>query len=211
MKIHRFTKSLCLGFVCAALLAACNDDDVQSSGPPPSSSAALSFRMDAGGQINAFYRQDQVAAHLLVRSSTKPRLLVVLPAGNSGTGLWFDDTAQPVNWSLDTPPSALSAPDAHGRPLYGIGADVSVDTDTLTIRQGCSAACASCATSTAARRSRRRSSPRPPSRAAPRNGSATGSTARPAMRCASRCATAAASRRPPAASWCCARRPARIR
>jgi hypothetical protein len=133
--MHRLAKSLCLGFICAGLLAACNDDDVKSSNPP-SNNVALSFRMDTGGQINAFYRQDNVAAHLLVRSSTKPRLLVVFPAGNSGTGLWFDDTAQPVNWSLDTPPSALSAPDTHGRPLYGIGADVSVDTNTLTIRQG---------------------------------------------------------------------------
>ncbi|HDR9488080.1 TPA: hypothetical protein QDC20_006197 [Burkholderia aenigmatica] len=132
--MHRLAKSLCLGFICASLLAACNDDVTSSS--PPSNTEALSFRMDTGGQINAFYRQDKVAAHLLVRSSTKPRLLVVFPAGNSGTGLWFDDTAQPVNWSLDTPPSALSAPDTHGRPLYGIGADVSVDTDTLTIRQG---------------------------------------------------------------------------
>ncbi|MDF3086317.1 glucosidase family protein [Burkholderia sola] len=133
--MHRLAKSLCLGLVCAGLLSACNDDDVQST-TPPSNTAALSFRMDTGGQINAFYRQDKVAAHLLVRSSTKPRLLVVFPAGNSGTGLWFDDTAQPVNWTLDTPPSALSAPDTHGRPLYGIGADVSVDTATLTIRQG---------------------------------------------------------------------------
>ncbi|MDN7850091.1 hypothetical protein [Burkholderia seminalis] len=133
--MHRLAKSLCLGLVCAGLLAACNDDDVQSN-TPPSNHAALSFRMDTGGQINAFYRQDKVAAHLLVRSSTKPRLLVVFPAGNSGTGLWFDDTAQPVNWNLDTPPSALSAPDARGRPLHGIGADVSVDTGTLTIRQG---------------------------------------------------------------------------
>ncbi|WP_175969593.1 hypothetical protein [Burkholderia sp. BCC0322] len=133
--MHRFAKSLCTGFVCAGLLAACNDDDIQPANPP-SNQAALSFRMDTGGQINAFYRQDKVAAHLLARSSTKPRLLVVFPAGNSGTGLWFDDTAQPVTWSLDTSPSALSAPDAHGRPLYGIGADVSVDTNTLTIRQG---------------------------------------------------------------------------
>ncbi|EGC97807.1 putative lipoprotein [Burkholderia sp. TJI49] len=132
--MHRLAKSLCAGIVCAGLLAACNDDDIAPSNPP-SNQAALSFRMETGGQINAFYRQDKVAAHLLVRSSTRPRLLVVFPAGNSGTGLWFDDTAQPVNWSLDTAPSALSAPDTHGRPLYGIGADVSVDTDTLTIRQ----------------------------------------------------------------------------
>ncbi|KVP25950.1 hypothetical protein WJ86_11125 [Burkholderia multivorans] len=132
--MHRFAKSLCIGVVCAALLAACNDDDIQPA-TAPSNQAALSFRMDTGGQINAFFRQDKVAAHLLMRSSTKPRLLVVFPAGNSGTGLWFDYTAQAVNWSLDTPPAALSAPDARGRPLYGIGADVSVDTDTLTIRE----------------------------------------------------------------------------
>ncbi|OXH88738.1 hypothetical protein CA831_16390, partial [Burkholderia multivorans] len=132
--MHRFAKSLCIGVVCAALLAACNDDDIQPA-TAPSNQAALSFRMDTGGQINAFFRQDKVAAHLLMRSSTKPRLLVVFPAGNSGTGLWFDDTAQAVNWSLDTPPAALSAPDARARPLYGIGADVSVDTDTLTIRE----------------------------------------------------------------------------
>ncbi|PRE79261.1 hypothetical protein [Burkholderia multivorans] len=132
--MHRFAKSLCIGVVCAAQLAACNDDDIQPA-TAPSNQAALSFRMDTGGQINAFFRQDKVAAHLLMRSSTKPRLLVVFPAGNSGTGLWFDDTAQAVNWSLDTPPAALSAPDARGRPLYGIGADVSVDTDTLTIRE----------------------------------------------------------------------------
>ena len=49
--------------------------------------SALQFRIDEGGQINAFYRQDQVAAHLLARSSAKPRLLAVFPAGNSGTGL----------------------------------------------------------------------------------------------------------------------------
>ncbi|HEM8495108.1 TPA: hypothetical protein U2Q01_001563, partial [Burkholderia multivorans] len=84
--MHRFAKSLCFGVVCAALLAACNDDDIQPA-TAPSNQAALSFRMDTGGQINAFFRQDKVAAHLLMRSSTKPRLLVVFPAGNSGTGL----------------------------------------------------------------------------------------------------------------------------
>lgn len=132
MKTHRFTKLLYAWFACAGLLSACDDGSIQSSGTPASSSA-LSFRMDTGGQINAFYRQDKVAAHLLARSSTKPRLLVVFPAGDSGTGLWFDNTAQPVNWSLDSAPSALSDRDRAGRPLYGIGADLSVDIDALTI------------------------------------------------------------------------------
>ncbi|WP_186094879.1 hypothetical protein [Burkholderia gladioli] len=134
---RRFVKSLIASCLCAGLLAACNDDGTQSEGiGSQPGAAALAFRMDAGGQINAFFRQDKVAAHLLMRSSTKPRLLVVFPAGNSGTGLWFDDTAQAVNWNLDTAPSAISNQDHLGRPLYGIASDVSVDTGTLTIRQG---------------------------------------------------------------------------
>ncbi|CAH2934259.1 MAG: Glycogen debranching enzyme [uncultured Paraburkholderia sp.] len=133
--MHRFTKLFCAWFACVGLFPACDDGSIQSSGTRASSSA-LSFRMDTGGQINVFYRQDKVAAHLLARSSTKPRLLVVFPAGNSGTGLWFDDTAQPVSWNLDRAPSALSDRDLAGRPLYGIGADLSVNTEALTIRKG---------------------------------------------------------------------------
>lgn len=115
-----------------SLLAACsgggNDDSAQPSGD------ALSFQMQAGGQTNAFYRQGNVAAHLLMRSSTKPRLLVVFPAGNSGTGLWFQDTAQPVAWSLDSPISPSVNRDNQGRNLYGISANVSVNTNQLTLR-----------------------------------------------------------------------------
>ncbi len=135
MAARRFVKSLIASCLCAGLLAACNDDGTRSEGTR-SGVAALAFRMDTGGQINAFFRQDKVAAHLLMRSSTQPRLLVVFPAGNSGTGLWFDDTAQAVNWNLDTSPSAISQQDARGRALYGIASDVSVDAATLTMRQG---------------------------------------------------------------------------
>lgn len=117
-----------------AFLASCSDhDDISGSGEPPAS--ALAFRLDRGGQINAFYRQDKIAAHLLMRASTKPRLLVVFPAGNSGTGLWFGDTPQPVNWSQDTPIAPVTTQDAAGRPLYGIGVDVSADVSSLSIRQ----------------------------------------------------------------------------
>ncbi|KVO18768.1 hypothetical protein [Burkholderia ubonensis] len=117
-----------------AFLASCSDhDDISGDGEPPAS--ALAFRLDRGGQINAFYRQDKIAAHLLMRASTKPRLLVVFPAGNSGAGLWFDDTSQPVNWSQDTPISPTTTQDASGRMLYGIRVDVSADTNHLSIRQ----------------------------------------------------------------------------
>ncbi|WDD91140.1 hypothetical protein Bsp3421_001035 [Burkholderia sp. FERM BP-3421] len=121
-------------------LAGCWSDDGTSTRPSAGDgggdggTAALQFRIDEGGQINAFYRQDQVAAHLLARSSAKPRLLAIFPAGNSGTGLWFDDTPQAVNWTLDAPVASVHVKDAKGRDQYGIGADLTVDTDQLTVR-----------------------------------------------------------------------------
>jgi glycogen debranching enzyme len=116
------------------LMAGCSGGSSDSASQP-GSTAALAFQMNAGGQLNAFYREGSVAAHLLMRSSARPRLLVVFPAGNSGTGLWFDDTARPVNWSLDTPIAPSVGHDLLGRTLYGITANVSVDTTALSIRQ----------------------------------------------------------------------------
>lgn len=119
----------------AALLSGCSGGGSDSTSQSAGGSASLAFQMNAGGQLNAFYREGSVAAHLLMRSSTRPRLLVVFPAGNSGTGIWFDDTAQPVNWSLDTAMAPSVGHDLLGRTLYGITANVAVDTATLSIRQ----------------------------------------------------------------------------
>ena len=117
--------------VATAFLSACSGgNDAQTD------AATLAFEMNAGGQANEFFRQGPVAAHLLMRSSTKPRLLVVFPAGNSGTGIWFDDTAQAVNWHLDAPIAPVNTTDSLGRPLHGIAAYISVDTSNLSIRQG---------------------------------------------------------------------------
>ncbi|MEJ8795193.1 hypothetical protein WKR88_02760 [Trinickia caryophylli] len=114
-------------------MAACSGGSGSDSGQ--NSGAVLAFQMDSGGQTNAFYRQGNVSAHLLMRSSTKPRLLVIFPAGNSGTGLWFEDTAQAVSWSLDAPLAPSMNRDIQGRNLYGISADVSVNVSQLTLRQ----------------------------------------------------------------------------
>jgi glycogen debranching enzyme len=116
------------------LMAGCSGGSSDSASQP-GNTAALAFQMNAGGQLNAFYREGSVAAHVLMRSSARPRLLVVFPAGNSGTGLWFDDTARPVNWSLDTPIAPSVGHDLLGRTLHGITANVSADTTTLSIRQ----------------------------------------------------------------------------
>jgi hypothetical protein len=93
--------------------------------------ATLAFRIDEGRNINSFLRAGPVAAHLLLRSGTDPRILVAFPAGNSGVGLWFEKTAAPVTWTLVSPPKPLSARDARGRILHGIEFEVSVNATEL--------------------------------------------------------------------------------
>lgn len=88
---------------------------------------SLSFRLDEGENINSFTRDGAVAAHLLLRSGTHPRLLVAFPAGNSGVGLWLAKSDTPVHWTLRGSPRAVTLADASGRPLRGIEAEVQAD------------------------------------------------------------------------------------
>ncbi|MFC5525143.1 hypothetical protein ACFPPA_05245 [Rhodanobacter ginsengisoli] len=97
--------------------------------------APLAFRIDEGRIINAFYRHGPIAAHLLLRSGDQPRILVAFPAGNSGVGVWFGQTAKPVAWTLDQAPQPLTMKDARGRPLRGITAVATLDTESLKLRQ----------------------------------------------------------------------------
>ena len=83
----------------------------------------LSFNVNEGPNLNSFLREGPVAAHLLLRSGFDPRLLVAFPAGNSGVGLWFSHTTQPVRWELRGRPQPLTTQDARGRPLYGMTAE----------------------------------------------------------------------------------------
>lgn len=98
-----------------------------------STATPLQFRVPEGNVINAFYRQGPVAAHLLLNSGRKPRVLVAFPAGNSGVGLWFEDAATPAQWTLGEV-KALQRPDAEGRPLHGIVAEASVVATRLVVR-----------------------------------------------------------------------------
>lgn len=104
----------------------------------PSAAAAddatpLQFRIEEGRTLNAFYRKDAVAAHLLLSSGERPRVLVAFPAGNSGVGLWFEDAAAPVRWDLREV-HVSERPDRSGRPLHGIVAETSVDASRLVVR-----------------------------------------------------------------------------
>lgn len=111
-------------------LASCATTQTQ-----PASAPALQFRIDEGRNINSFFREGAVAAHLLLRSGTDSRILVAFPAGNSGVGLWFERSAQPVVWTLTRRPVSVSETDAEGRPLHGIEAEVTADVSALGIRQ----------------------------------------------------------------------------
>ncbi|HEY5809116.1 MAG TPA: hypothetical protein VIT67_14175, partial [Povalibacter sp.] len=86
----------------------------------------LQFRITEGRILNAFHQQGPVAAHLLLNNGTQPRILVAFPAGNSGVGLWFEQSQHPANWVLGDIRS-LSRADGRGRMLHGIVATATVD------------------------------------------------------------------------------------
>jgi hypothetical protein len=98
--------------------------------PPP-----LAFAVEIGANDNHFLRQGPVAAHLVLRSGTKPRILLAFPAGNSGVGVWFASTSEPVRFELQGPPQPAHDSDARGRPLYGMTALASIAARDLQIRQ----------------------------------------------------------------------------
>lgn len=96
--------------------------------------APLAFRISEGRVENAFYQDGPVAAHLLLSSGAKPRVLVAFPAGNSAVGVWFEDSAgTPVQWTLDDMQGA-SFSDEHGRRWNGIVAEASVAAGRLLIK-----------------------------------------------------------------------------
>jgi hypothetical protein len=101
----------------------------------PESGQRLSFDVDEGLNLNSFLRDGPVAAHLLLRSGSDPRILIAFPAGNSGVGLWFSHSA-PVKWELIGRPQPLVVKDEHGRPLYGMTAEARLSGPTdLSINQ----------------------------------------------------------------------------
>ena len=120
--------TLVIGLAGTLLLGSCT-----TAKTPPATPPLLRFQIDEGRNINSFVREGAVAAHLLLRSGTDPRILVAFPAGNSGVGLWFGNSDSSVEWTLPRPPSLLNDKDAQGRPLHGIEAEVSADTGKLGI------------------------------------------------------------------------------
>lgn len=114
--------------VAAALLAT-------GAGAAPAKAPELAYQLTEGQNLNAFVRDGEVAAHLLLRSGTDPRILVAFPAGNCGVGLWFAPLATPATWTLEIPPRPLDLSDGKGRPLHGVRAVASIAVPRLAVRQ----------------------------------------------------------------------------
>jgi hypothetical protein len=121
-----------------ALLAACLVAVTVAPAPAaaqPAATRRLDFNVQIGSNTNYFVRDGAVAAHLVLRSGSRPRILVAFPAGNSGVGLWFAPGPAAARWTVPGPPQPARAVDARGRPLYGITAHLSIATRELRIRQ----------------------------------------------------------------------------
>ncbi len=127
VKLLNTTWLRCGLWACAALAVAGAPDDAARP-------ATLAFRIDEGRNFNSFLRDGAVAAHLLLRTGTEPRILVAFPAGNSAVGLWFADSAAPLVWTLVAPPRPLMAFDARRRDLNGIEFEVEANLRELRPR-----------------------------------------------------------------------------
>lgn len=95
----------------------------------------LAFHVSAGRFLNYFLREGSVAANLVLRSGTDPRILVAFPAGDSGVGIWFAPQSGRGAWRVIGPLKSVRARDAKGRALYGITASVEIADPALTIHQ----------------------------------------------------------------------------
>lgn len=115
--------------VMAGLLAAVPAVALEPTG------ARLDYQVEEGLNTNRFVREDEVAAHLVLRSGTDARILIAFPAGDSGVGVWFVHRPEKVRWTLDRPPRILHQTDSRGRPLYGLVAEASVESGDLQIRE----------------------------------------------------------------------------
>jgi hypothetical protein len=122
-------------FVPVGVLGACLAAAALGAAPEPAAVRRLDFNVEIGSNANFFVRDGAVAAHLVLRSGSKPRIIVAFPAGNSGVGLWFAPGPAAVRWTLADPPQPAHATDTHGRPLYGITAHLLITTRELRIRQ----------------------------------------------------------------------------
>ncbi|WP_262692928.1 hypothetical protein [Kordiimonas aestuarii] len=115
-----------LGF--ALLLSACADRQASPDVPEPE----LHFSITEGNIYNEFYRDGAVAAHTVLTSGAKPRLIVAYPAGNSGVSLWFEEAESIATWAKPTHMRPVTEARQTGT-LYGVAMDLRVDAPSLAL------------------------------------------------------------------------------
>jgi hypothetical protein len=93
----------------------------------------LDFSIREGQVYNRFFRQGPVAAHIVLTSGTRPRLIVAFPPGNSGVSLWFKPLESEAYWSGIEKIRGLRQSNRDGEPLHGIATEIIVDTAELTV------------------------------------------------------------------------------
>jgi hypothetical protein len=99
------------------------------------SRADPSFVQKEGLNLNSFVRKGPVAAHIVLRSGSDPRVIVAFPAGNSGDGLWFDRVEGAPQWAMTAPATPVTLSDAKGRALHGVLFNVEIATPRLAPKQ----------------------------------------------------------------------------
>ena len=116
----------------AVLLFAPSSLPAQALEKAPGADAPLQFRITEGRIENAFYQDGGIAAHLLLSSGERPRVLVAFPAGNSGAGVWFEDAPSPVQWTLGVVKGRVVT--LQGHRWNGIEAQASLVAERLVLK-----------------------------------------------------------------------------
>ena len=117
--------------ICAAAsLIACSEERRVQTAPEPE----LHFSITEGNIYNEFYRDGPVAAHTVLTSGTKPRLIVAYPAGNSAVSLWFREGDVAAKWAK---PKAMKpvTENSEAGPLYGVEMELSLDASALKLEK----------------------------------------------------------------------------
>ncbi len=114
------------------IVVACTGQDREA---PDSRSSNLRFTVPEGRSINHFLREDGVSAHLNLRTSPQPRLVIAFPAGNSGAILLFANTESETVWGPVIDLQVVESSDDSGRTLHGIIAEIDIATDGLELME----------------------------------------------------------------------------
>ncbi|WP_020400491.1 hypothetical protein [Kordiimonas gwangyangensis] len=126
--VTRFLGKLSIGAM--FLAAACAAEPYN----PTSSAPELHFSVTEGNIYNEFYRDGPVAAHTVLTSGTKPRLIVAYPAGNSGVSLWFREAGAAVKWAKPQAMKPVTESSETG-PLHGVEMMLSLHASELTLEK----------------------------------------------------------------------------